>query len=124
MGWSKEVGHDIFEYNDELVNDLKQNAVPADLFNQVCTFPQNPSTEDTLHLRNSLNNFWFTPIDLYELNTNLRCLPLGGIWEPHFQLMALFSLHEDKGEFLGATFQLIGSKYLTLETFSSKFTHA
>ena len=35
MGWSKEVGHDIFEYDDELVNDLKQNAVAPDLFNQV-----------------------------------------------------------------------------------------
>ena len=35
MGWSKEVGHDIFEYDDELVNDLKQNAVPSELFNQV-----------------------------------------------------------------------------------------
>jgi len=34
MGWSKEVGHDIFEYDDELVNDLKQNAVPSELFNQ------------------------------------------------------------------------------------------
>ena len=35
MGWSKEVGHDITDYDDQLVNDLKQNAVPADLFNQV-----------------------------------------------------------------------------------------
>ena len=35
MGWSKDIGHDICEYDDELVNDLKQNAVPAELFNQV-----------------------------------------------------------------------------------------
>lgn len=35
MGWSKEVGHDIFEYDESLVNDLKQNAVPSELFNQV-----------------------------------------------------------------------------------------
>jgi len=34
MGWSKDIGHDICDYDDELVNDLKQNAVPHDLFNQ------------------------------------------------------------------------------------------
>ena len=36
MGWSKEVGHDIYDYNDDLIDDLKQNAVPNDLFNKVC----------------------------------------------------------------------------------------
>ena len=35
MGWSKEVGHDISVMNEDLMNDLKQNAVPSDLFNKV-----------------------------------------------------------------------------------------
>ena len=40
MGWSKDIGHDICDYDDELVNDLKQNAVPHDLFNQVSSMRQ------------------------------------------------------------------------------------
>ena len=38
MGWSKETGHDIYNMNDDLMDDLKQNAVPADLFNKVTYF--------------------------------------------------------------------------------------
>lgn len=35
MGWSKDVGHDIYNMNEDLMDDLKQNAVPAELFNKV-----------------------------------------------------------------------------------------